>query len=302
VKAGRIFLGLDIGQDRLRAVALRRAMKKNSLLVGTRSIPLEKGVLHTDLRTPNILRPELFVQAVGELLTPIGGKEERVAVTLGAGAGLIMPVEMESGAKNRQEGEELLRWQLKNRIPVDPAEINVAYQVLEKTDSGRSRVLAGIMDREVLEQYETLLNESGFNPVKIEFHILSLFNFYRSRFDFGNDFILIAIESGEVGMMYFQGGTLRFCRTRQRTSGTGRLVQELHRSAVTCHDQFPGSGRAAVFLHGSDPRIQSLSPTVSEVFGRETVVLNPHQDLAQEVDLEHCHHLVAAIGAAEGMM
>jgi hypothetical protein len=30
--------------------------------------------------------------------------------------------------------------------------------------------------------------------------------------------------------------------------------------------------------------------------------LNPHQDLAQEVDLEHCHHLVAAIGAAEGMM
>ncbi|MEZ4598976.1 MAG: hypothetical protein R2940_04220 [Syntrophotaleaceae bacterium] len=299
---GRLYLGLDIGPERLRAVALRRTMKKQSLLVAARSVPLEQGVLRIELREPNVLRPEVFVPVVHEMVTSLGGQEERIAVTLGAGAGMLLPVEVEGALGNRGEGEELLKWQLKSRVPVDPAGIRLDYQILERTDSGRSRILAGIMDVKVLDQYEGLLTEAGFNPVAVQFHILSLFNFYRSRFDFGNDFLLLSIESGEIGMLYFQGGSLRFCRSRQQRPGSDRLIQELHRSMVTCHDQFPGSARAAVFLHGSDPRIQSLTPTISEIFGREAVVLKPHQEVAAEVKLEHCHHLAAAIGAAESMM
>ena len=299
---GRIFLGLDVGPDELRAVALHRTVKKQSVLIGTRRVPLEEGVLRIALREPNVLRPERFVEAVRRILNPLVGHEDRLAVTLGAGTGLVIPAEMESTFKNRSEGEDLLRWQLKNLLPVDPADMRVDFQVLEKTDAGRSLVLAGAMVSAVLEQYEALFIEAGFNPVNIDFHLLSLLNFYRPRFDFGNDFILMMIESREIGLLYFQGGISRFFRARQMKPNSGRLVQELHRSLVTCHDEFPASARVGAFLHGSDPRTETLRVSVSEIFGREVILLKPHQEMTPGLELENYHSLAAAIGAAEGLM
>jgi len=299
---GRIFLGLDIGPDELRAVALRRAIKKPAVLVGTRSVSLEEGVLQVGLREPNILQPERFIEAVRQVLAPLAGREDRLAVTLATGAGLVMPAEVESAFKNRSEGEEMLRWQLKNSLPVEPANMRLDYQILEKTEAGRFRILIGAMVSAVLDQYETIFNEVGFKPVTIDFHMLSLFNYYRPRFDFGNDFILLAIDGREIGLFYFQGGILRFFRARQMVRESRQLVQELHRSLVTCQDKFPASGRAAVFLHGSDPQIESLQETTSEIFEREVIVLNHPQETVPHLKLENAHPLAAAIGAAEGMM
>lgn len=300
--SGRIFLGLDIGPDDLRAVALRRAIKKPAVLVGTRSVPLTEGILQLGLREPNILQPEEFVEAVREVLEPLAGRENRLAVTLGAGTGLVMVTEVESAFKSRLEGEEMLRWQLKNRLPVAPSEMHLDYQVLEKTSTGRFRLLVGAMVAAVLNQYETIFTAAGFNPISIDFHMLSLSNYYRPRFDFGNDFILLAIDGMEIGLLYFQGGVLRFYRARQMGRNSTRLIQELHRSLVTCQEEFPASGRAAVFLHGYGPRMDSLRETVSEIVERDVIALNRIQENVPDLELENPLPLAAAIGAAEGMM
>jgi type IV pilus assembly protein PilM len=294
---------LDIAADTLRAVALHRGVKKHPLLLGARQEKLAEGVVEFGLRKPNIRLPDQFVAAVRRVVTPLAGpREDRLSVSLGAGAGMVMSVEMESAFKSRSEGEEMLGWQLKNRLPVAPEQVRLDYQVLEKTDAGRCHLLVGAIAKPVLEQYEAILARAGFHSVLVDFHLLSLFNYYQPRIDFGNEFLLVSIEEREFGLQYFQRGVLRFCRARQMEAGSDRLVQELHRTRVTCHSEFSGSARAAVFLHSTDPEVESLQETVASVFEREVVLLTPHQEAASKLPKEQWRELAAAIGAAERMM
>lgn len=299
----RIYLGLDIAVGALRAVALKRGVKKHPLLKGVRREKLAEGVVRPGLREPNILLPEQFAAAVRRVLTPLSGPhEDRLSVVLGAGTGLVMPVEVESVFKSRSEGEEMLRWQLKNRLPVAPDQVRLDYQVLETTDTGRCRLLVGVMAKAVLEQYEAVLAKAGYHSVLVDFHLLSLVNYYRPRFDFGSDFLLVTIEEQEFGLQYFQRGVLRFCRARQMERRADRLIQELHRTRISCHSEFPASVRAAVFLHSTEPESESLRDTVASVFEREVVLLAPHRVAAVQISEGQYRELVAAIGAAERMM
>lgn len=299
----RIYLGLDIAAGVLRAAALKRGVKKHPLLSGARLEKLAEGVVRFGLREPNILLPDQFVTAIRRVLTPLSGPhEDRLSVVLGAGTGLVMPVEVESAFKSRSEGEEMLRWQLKNRLPAAPDQVRLDYQVLETTDTGRCRLLVGVMAKSVLEQYEAVLAEAGYHSVLVDFHLLSLVNYYRPRFDFGNDFLLLNIEDQEFGLQYFQRGVLRFCRARQMECGTDRLVQELHRTRISCHSEFPGSARCGIFLHTTEPEAESLLETAASVFEREVVLLAPHREAAAEISEGQYRELVAAIGAAERMM
>jgi len=299
----RIYLGLDIAAGVLRAVALKRGVKKHPLLKGARREKLAEGVVRPGLREPNILLPEQFAAAVRRVLTPLSGAhEDRLSVALGAGTGLVMSVEVESVFKSRSEGEEMLCWQLKNRLPVAPDQVRLDYQVLETTDTGRCRLLVGVMAKAVLEQYEAVLAKAGYHSVVVDFHLLSLVNYYRPRFDFGNDFLLVTIEEQEFGLQYFQRGVLRFCRARQMECGADRLIQELHRTRISCHNEFAGSVRAAVFLHSTEPEAESLRETVASVFEREVVLLAPHREAAAQISEGQYRELAAAIGAAERMM
>jgi type IV pilus assembly protein PilM len=299
----RIYLGLDIAAGALRAAALRRGVKKRPLLIGARREKLAEGVVRFGLREPNILLPDQFVAAVRRVLTPLSGAgEDRLSVVLGAGTGLVMPMEVESAFKSRSEGEEMLRWQLKNRLPVEPEQVRLAYQVLETTDTGRCRLLVGVLAKSVLEQFEALLADSGYHSVVVDFHLLSVSNFYRPRFDFGADFLLLNIEGRDFGFQYFQRGVLRFCRVRQMERGTDRLVQELHRTRISCHGEFPGSARCGVFLHTTEPEAESLRETVASVFEREVVLPGLPREAAAPIYEGQYRELVAAIGAAERMM
>lgn len=299
----RIYLGLDIAAGVLRAAALKRGVKKHPLLSGARREKLADGVVRFGLREPNILSPDQFVAAVRRILTPLSGPhEDRLSIVLGAGTGLVMPVEVESAFKSRSEGEEMLRWQLKNRLPVEPEQVRLDYQVLETTDTGRCRLLVGVMAKSVLEQYEAVLAEAGYHSVLVDFHLLSLANYYRPRFDFGNDFLLLNIEEQEFGLLYFQRGVLRFCRAREMEPGADRLVQELHRTRISCHNEFPGSARCGVFLHTTAPEDESLRETVASVFEREVVLPAPPRGAIAQITERQYRELVAAIGAAERMM
>jgi type IV pilus assembly protein PilM len=301
----RTYMGLDVRTTELRAVSLRRK-GKGVLLSGGRILPLPEGALSPSVKEPNIIDTKCFIDAVRDVLDPLAGSEERIALTLPESVGRVLLPEVETVFKSREEGIDILKWQMKANMPLDPKEIQLDYQVLEKRDTGRYRLAVAMIARSVLNQYEDAVVEAGYNPGMIDFQSLNLYNFYRHRLDFGDDFILVGFEGGALTFQYFQGRILVFHRAREIQADPARLFRELTRSMVGCQENFPGFRRAAVFFHSDSPDRAHLLEAVKSAFEREIVPLDPHLDRMAQGALDlppwQARGLVAAVGAAERMM
>ncbi|MBE0596300.1 MAG: pilus assembly protein PilM [Desulfuromonadales bacterium] len=301
----RDYLGLDVSPAELRVASLRRK-RKGAVLTGGRAIPLASGVITPSVREPNIRDPQRFTEAVQELLRPLAGREERISLSLPETAGRILLTEMETTPTSRNEGVEALKWQLKSSLPGEAKEVHLDYQVLEKSESGRLRLVVTVIARSVLQQYEELLAAAGFNAAIIDFHCHHLYNYYRSRLEMGDDFVLVGIENKVLSLQYFQGRVLTFHRSREVESTPVRIFQELNRSLVSCQENFPVFRRAAVFVHCDSEERLGLLDALRSAFEQEVISLDPHLaklGVSESQQLPRgAWELVAAVGAAERMM
>jgi len=259
------------------------------------------------VREPNVLDPRRFVEAVGEVLNPISAGEERIALSLPDGVGRVLLTETESAFKSKNEGVEILKWQLKASLPGDPKDVQLDYQILKKRDTGRYTLAVALIANPVLHQYEELLAEAGYHPAVVDFHSLHVYNYYRPRLDLGEDFILVGVEGGILSIQFFEGRVLAFHRTREVQSSPKRVFQELSRSVVGCRDSFPGFRRASLCLHSDWAERQPLVDALRSAFERDEVVqLEPHLERLAEPSLKvisgNLRSLVAAVGAAERML
>jgi type IV pilus assembly protein PilM len=205
--------------------------------------------------------------------------------------------------KSRQEGIEVLKWQLKKSLPAEPKDVHLDYQVLEKTETGRYRLAVALMVRGVLQQYEEVLAEAGYHAVIVDFHSLHLYNYYRSRLDLGEDFILVGIDDGLLGMQFFQGKIPCFQRHRRGVADSQEVFQEVNLSFAAIRESFSGFPRAGVFLHTDWEQPAALVEALRAAFEREVLVLDPKIERLAVQPLPPAlgagQSLVAAIGAAE---
>lgn len=301
----RTYLGLDIAGGELRATALQRRGKGSSLLGGRVLVP-PADLFSFSAREPNILDPRRFVEAVREVLGPLAGLEERIGLSLPDQAGRILLTEVETSFKSREEGVEILKWQLKQSLPADPREVRLDFQILERTESGRQRVVVALAAGKVLDQYEELLQQAGFGAAAIDFHSLNLYNFYRQRLDLGEDFVLVAVEGPLLTLQFFQNRLLTYTRVKEVTAETSRVFHEINRSLVGLRESHPAFRRAGVYLHTDWSDREELAAAVGSAFDRDIVPLDPRLNRMAAVPLNlregQGMGMAAAIGVAECMM
>lgn len=301
----RTYLGLDIRQQGLRAVAVQRRGKKISLIGGDIRA-LDPAVIRPDFLSPNVGDPDGFVRGVKELLRPLTKGENRVSVALPDQSGRLFLLDIETPFKNRAEGEEIVRWQLKDLLPEKTHRFALDYQILEAKESGHRRILAAVISRDILEQYEALFEEAGFAATIIDFHALSLYNAYRTKIDFGHDFILIGLDDDQFTLMVFVNQRPSYWRSRRLEKEPEQVFSELNRSLAGYRHQLTGFNRIPVYLH-SDWQEDELINAVASAFDQTVHHLaSPVQKLMNGHQLgfsgSQANSMAAALGAAERMI
>ncbi|MDY0270350.1 hypothetical protein [Trichloromonas sp.] len=301
----RTFLGLDLCSQELRVVALRRRGARPPALVDARVAPLPGASWSLSVRDANIRDREAFIAAVKSVLDPIARGEDRIALSLPDPLGRILLAEVETAFKSRQEGIEMLKWQLKKSLPAEPREVRLDYQVVDKTETGRYRVLVSLMLGSVLQQYEEVLAEAGYHPVVIDFHAMHRYNFYRSRFDLGDDFILVGVDGDLLGLQLFQGKIPVFQRHKRISGAFEEIFQEINLAFASVRESFPGFQGAGVFLHAPQ-QPAALVDVLKVAFEREVRLLDAKVEQLAAAPLPQLldggAHLVAAVGAAERLL
>ncbi len=300
----RFYVGVDVQPAGLFFAVLQRN-RPQTRLVGLRFESLE-GVLEASSRKPNIHDARRFVEGLRRGVDSLAGQEERIALSLPDRAGRIYLTDVDAPFKTHDEGVEVLKWRLKANLPAAPAQVQLDYQVFDKHESGRQRCIVAALARPVLEQYEDLVNEAGRHAIQIDFHSLNLYNYYRPRLDLGDEFILVSLEQGMLGVQYVLDHGLCYQRVRNFKLNPERAFREITRTLVEAYESFPSMKRCAVFAHvdpGLGPEIDKL---LCSAFDREVKCLDPALKRfggeGRTGGLQPVGPVVAALGAAERMM
>lgn len=301
----RRHLALDLRQEDLRAVSLT-GKRKHPILDGAQLMALEPGLLFPSPRTKNISDPGRLKSAVKELLDPIAGGEERLALLLPETVGRLFTVEVETPFANKSEGEKIIKWQLKSHLPADPEATVLDFQVLDQREDGRKRLLVAAIARNVLEEYESVIVAAGYFPVLVGFHSTFLHNYYRTRIEQPDESVLLILESGLLSFEYSQARVPLYHRFRKVGDDRTAIFQEVSRALVGAQEEYPGLKRAEVFLQSDLAETEGVLNIFRAAFQRDVVLLDPHIDriVSQPSDWPNwrLRGLTAAIGAAEQMI
>lgn len=299
----RTYVGLSLGTEQLTGVALQR--RRSAIrLTGVRREALA-GTVELSGKQPNVTDPRRFVEVLRRTLEPLAGGEERIALSLPDRVGRIYLLETESGFKTRQEGVDILKWRLKGSLPVTPQQVQLDYQILERREDGRQRLIVAAIARPVLEQFEELVETVGRHAVQVVFHSLELSNYYQPRLDLGEEFLLVGVEKQQLSMMYFTARALAYQRVREMAPEPEQLFRELSRSLAEASTSHPAMQRCPVFAH-IDPELPvSLREVLGSTLERDVRILDPQlKRFAGEAaaGLPANGSVLAAISAAERLM
>ena len=300
----RFYVGVDVQPAGLFFAVLQRH-RPHTRLVGLRFESLE-GVLEASSRKPNIRDARRFVEGLRRGVDALAGQEERIALSLPDRAGRIYLTDVDAPFKTHDEGVDVLKWRLKANLPAPPAQVQLDYQVLGKREDGRQKCVVAALSRPVLEQYEDLVNEAGRHAIQIAFHSLNLYNYYRPRLDLGDEFILVSLEQGILGIQYVLGHSPCYHRVREFKVTPERVFREINRTLVEAYEAFPSMKRCAVFAH-VDPGLGAENEKLlSSAFDREVRCLDPalkrFSGEGRTGGLQPVGSVVAALGAAERLM
>lgn len=302
----RNYLGLEIRQQGLRAIAVQRR-GSGIALAGGQTLDFSEGVLQPTVLEPNICKPEQFVEAVREVLVPLAKREKRIAVALPDTSGHVFLLDIDTPFKNHAEGLDIVNWQLKGLLPAQIGQIVVDYQVLDTRESGGRRVLVSVLAKDVLIQYEELLGKAGFSAALVDFRSLNLYNAYRSRIDLGSDFLLVAVDDNQLSILAFENRMLDFCRIKTVTEDPEKIFQEINRSMVGYRRAHTSFARSSIHLHTNWAQSDDLIDAVRSAFDRDVQLLSSplaHLTHSQRLSISgaQANGMAAALGVAERMI
>ena len=300
----RSYVGIDLNEEGLICCALRKGQPEVHLL-GLHQESLHAAMTFSS-REKNVVDQRRFVDALRRGVDLLAGREDRLGLSLPDKIGRVLVTELQTPFTSHEEGIDVLKWHLKGDLPASPAEVRLDYQLLERRDGGRMRYLVAVARKEILDQYEQLIEEAGRHAVTVGFHSLLFCNYYKKRMDAGEEFLLVGLEEQCVSLQYFRGGALVYHRVKGGRQTGEAIFSELNRTMADASRQFPGMQRCPVFTHLDSAQPEALLEMLPALFERETTRLDPHfERLPGRKDagtILQSGALVASIAAAESLM
>jgi type IV pilus assembly protein PilM len=158
-QSGRPKLACEIAADRVIAA---RASDSRQVLELCSTAELAPGCVIPDLTEGNLRQPSEVISALREVLGNIGARSRDVTAILPDAAVRVALLDFETLPAKRDEAEGVVRFRLRKSLPFDVDKAAVSYQA--QTSNGAVRVVAAVVLKSVIEEYEAAIREAGFNP------------------------------------------------------------------------------------------------------------------------------------------
>ncbi len=151
-------LACEVHSDRV--VAARGNAANTVEIYATRKLP--PGVVVPSLSHANISDTAAVRQAVSDSLTSIGGGNKDVIAILPDGAARVLLLDFDTLPDKREDADAIIRFRLRKSIPFDVDSSAISFAT--HRGGGNVRVVAALVPRTILNEYENVFRDAGYSP------------------------------------------------------------------------------------------------------------------------------------------
>ncbi|MBI3754789.1 MAG: pilus assembly protein PilM [Deltaproteobacteria bacterium] len=275
-------IGLEISRGYISAVELE--FKDNAVfLKKSGKIELPPLLVTPSLSEENISDAEKFKEAVKTLFENAGISGKHISLAIPDASVKIAFLEFEDIPEEREKIIELIKWNLKKALPFPSDETVVDFQITEmpSQESRLYRLVIALMRKDVLEQYENLLNDCHVIPDTIIPSSFAAYNLYHDCLSEPPASALLALSKKEITVLIVKDGKPCFHRSKE-IDGEKEALRELLAS-FSYYQDIQGNMPARIYLFDNGLEAVHLKAEMETSFGGVDIktislsdVINPH--------------------------
>ncbi len=262
-------IGLDIGSSHVKLMELEEDPKtgRHRLVnFGMAKLPPEAIV------DGAVMNTNVIVDAIRELVQRHRVKTKNVSASVSGNSVIIKRINLP--LMTSDELEESIQWEAEQYIPFDINDVNIDVQILEgaSEDPGQMEVLLVAARKELVNEYQALIQQAGLKPTVIDVDAFSISNMFELNYDVPAESVaLVNVGASNVNIHVLRNGVSAF--TRDIAAGGRQFTEEIQRTLNISYEE------AEAMKVGGDDRDQA-SVVPEEI---ERVLANVGENLATEV-------------------
>ncbi len=230
---------------------------------------LPDGALTPGLTQANIGAREALVTALRESLSAVATRSGDLCLVIPDAATRIMLLDFDTLPDKPQEADAVVRFRLKKSLPFDVDQSSVSFD--RQGTSNPVRVVAAVTPRAVLEEYESLVRETGYNPGAVLPSMIAALG----AVDASRPTMVIKVERGTTTFAIVDQNQLLLYRALENggSAVTGEsLVDDVNTSLVYFEDRYAvGVDRVLVAGVESAQELQTALSATSSIRVEELV-------------------------------
>ena len=255
-------MACEIAADRV--IAARAADSRQVLDLCSTS-ELAPGCVVPDLTEGNLRQPDTVVSALREVLGNVGARSRDVTAVLPDAAVRVALLDFETLPQKQEEAEGVVRFRLRKSLPFDVDKAKVSYQA--QTSNGTVRVVAAVVLNSVIEEYEAVIREAGFNPGVVLPSMLAAVS--GAPADRGT--LVVKVDARTTSIALLDQQQLLLFRTLENTRGVTisgeQLAEDVYPSVVFFQDTY-NTNIEQIFVSGISD-ISSVASSLQSQTGAE---------------------------------
>ncbi len=228
--------------------------------VASRRLP--EGALTPGLTQANVTAREALVLALRDSLAAVAGRSVDLCLVIPDAATRILLLDFDTLPDKPQEADAVVRFRLKKSLPFEVDQSSVSFD--RQGTSNPVRVVAAVTPRAILEEYESLVREAGYNPGTVLPSMIAALG----AVDASRPTMVIKVERGTTTFAIVDQNQLLLYRSLENggSAVTGEaLVDDVNTSLVYFEDRYAvGVDRVLVVGVDSAEELQhALNATAS---------------------------------------
>ncbi len=197
---------------------------------------LPEGTVAPHLTNANVLDAGRLRTAVGDVMAALGARSHDVTAVLPDAAVRISLLDFDTLPEKPQEAEAVVRFRLKKSLPFDVDNAAVSYQ--SQRINGNVRVIAAVVMKNILEEYEAAIRAAGYEPGVVVPSMLAAI----APVDASRPSLVVKVDTHTTAVAIIDQDQLMLMRTVDNPYGTDvsadQLVENVYPSVMFFQDTY----------------------------------------------------------------
>ena len=229
----------------------------------------EIGVVVPSMTSSNIIDPKAVVSAIKDILRKYKSAPNRIAMVLPDAVAKVTLLTFDKVPEHEKDLRQLIKLNMQRSAPFDLDDARLSYIRCGRNSNNQARLLAVVIPKPVLREYEDVCNKVGLNVGCVDLASFNLINtsLFTSRNKQQGDWMLVHTARHYNTLAILRDTQLIFYRT-QVADQKHSLDDFIHQTTMYYEDRLDGSGIAhGVFADTEiDNSAESLEPPFDQPF------------------------------------